>query len=119
MLLLLLRIDYFQQKYKLIQKSHISKHSKVSSSSSSSQSSYDKISQQTLEQKNNDDLYYRIDDSNDDKHDDDDDNNEKDMMMMMMIKISFELQQRFISDDTYIYREVVAEELLLMRNSSL
>ena len=32
--------------------------------------------------------------------------------MMMMIKISFELQQRFIR---YIYRE----ELLLMRNSSL
>jgi len=40
---------------------------------------------------------------------------------MMMIKISFELQQRFISDETYIYREVVVaeEELLLMRNSSL
>jgi len=38
-------------------------------------------------------------------------------MMMMMIKISFELQQRFIR---YIYREVeAAEELLLMRNSSL
>jgi len=25
----------------------------------------------------------------------------------MMIKISFELQQRFISDETYIYRRII------------